>query len=59
MTNTPAHSGARLMKALAAFIVLLAVIIGVPVLLAAIGAVPHGMPTAHQVAHSLSSQDST
>lgn len=59
MTNTSAHSGARLMKALAAFIVLLAVIIGVPVLLAAIGAVPHGMPTAHRVAHSLSSQDST
>jgi len=59
MTRTPAHSGARLIKAIAAFIVLLAIIIGVPVLLAAIGAVPHGLPTAHQVAHSLSSQDNT
>jgi LysM repeat protein len=59
MTRTQVRSGARLIKAIAAFVVLLAVIIGVPVVLAAIGAVPHGLPTAHQIGHSLASQDTT
>ena len=58
MTMTSLRSGARLVKAIAAFVVLLVVIVGVPVLLSAIGAVPHGLPTS-QIAHSLSSQDTS
>jgi LysM repeat protein len=60
MTNpAPPQAGIRLIRALAALAVLLVVIIGVPVVLAVIGAVPHGVPSMREVAQSLRSRDDT
>ena len=54
-----ARAGRRLIKALAALIALAVVIVGVPVLLTALGLVPHGLPSLHEVTTSLRSKDDT
>jgi LysM repeat protein len=59
MNPAPRNHGAAVLKALIAATVLLAIIAGVPMLLAAIGAVPHTMPSPHQIARSLTGPDDT
>ena len=51
--------GWRLVRALAALIALTVVILGVPVLLIALGLAPHALPSVHDVTTSLRSQDSS
>ncbi len=57
--STRAHTGRRAIKALAALVALAVVIVGVPVLLIALGLAPHGLPSVHDVTTSLRSQDDT
>ena len=59
MTRTAPRVGVRLIKAVAALAALLAVIVGVPALLIAIGAVPHGLPSVHAAVDSLTRKDDT
>ena len=51
--------GRRLIKALAALTALTVVVIGVPVLLIALGLAPHALPSVHDVTTSLRAQDSS
>jgi nucleoid-associated protein YgaU len=50
------HAG-RLLKAVGALAVLIAVIVGVPVLLVALGLVPHGLPSFDEVLSHLTARD--
>jgi nucleoid-associated protein YgaU len=60
MTPSPTTRAAtRWLKALAALTALLAVIVGVPLVLAGIGGLPHALPSMHAIADSLRSKDNT
>ena len=50
------HAG-RLLKAVGALAVLVAVIVGVPVLLVTLGLVPHGLPSFDEVLSHLTARD--
>lgn len=58
-TTTRGPLARRLVNALAALTALTVVIVGVPVLLIALGLAPHALPSMHDVTASLRSQDSS